>query len=124
FECEKMASQADARAVKTLNTGPGKQRHTFKTHLQKIAEIDPVRDELRSLVPNEAVPSDGSTSFFLASLHHWRLHNTAEDFISFYEEMLPYVQTLPEVIHRKEEILSQLLSRLHMKGRLSIEAII
>nr|GEV01026.1 hypothetical protein [Tanacetum cinerariifolium] len=119
-----MASEADARAVKTLNTGPGKQRHTFKTHSQKIADIDLVRDKLRSLVHIEAVPSNGSTSFFLASLHHWRLHNTAEDFISFYEEMLPYVQTLPEVIHRKEEILSKLLSRLHMKGRLSIEAII
>ncbi|GJX79607.1 small subunit processome component 20 homolog isoform X1 [Tanacetum coccineum] len=118
-----MASQADARAVKTLNTGPGKQRHTFKTHLQKIAEIDPVKDVYRSTERVRAEPSEHS-SFFLASLHHWRLHNTAEDFISFYEEMLPFVQTLPEVIHRKEEILSQLLSRLHMKGRLSIEAII
>nr|GFB24213.1 hypothetical protein [Tanacetum cinerariifolium] len=40
-----MASEADARAVKTLNTGPGKQRHTFKTHSQKIADIDLVRDK-------------------------------------------------------------------------------
>ncbi|GKD65362.1 hypothetical protein Tco_1307470 [Tanacetum coccineum] len=67
-----MASQADARAVKTLNTGPGKQRHTFKTHLQKIAEIDPVKDVYRSTERVHAEPSEHS-SFFLASLHHWRV---------------------------------------------------
>ncbi|GJZ51936.1 small subunit processome component 20 homolog isoform X1, partial [Tanacetum coccineum] len=97
----------------------------YKTFWEQVEEIEEnIKLHRTSLVPDEEVPSNDSTSFFLASLHHWRLNNTTEDFISFYEEMLPFVQTLPEVLHRKEEILSKLLSRLHMKGRLSIEAII
>lgn len=50
--------------------------------------------------------------------------NTAEDFISFYEEMLPLVQTLPLILLHKELILSKLLSRLQMKARLSLEPIL
>lgn len=50
--------------------------------------------------------------------------NTAADFISFYEEMLPLVQTLPMVLLHKESILTKLLSRLQMKARLSLEPIL
>lgn len=50
--------------------------------------------------------------------------NTAEDFISFYEEMFPLIQTLPQIILQKELILSKLLSRLQMKSRLSLEPIL
>ena len=50
--------------------------------------------------------------------------NTAEDFISFYEEMLPLVQTLPLILLHKGLILSKLLSRLQMKARLSLEPIL
>lgn len=50
--------------------------------------------------------------------------NTAEDFISFYEEMMPYVQTLPLVLLHKELILKELLSRLQMGARLSLEPVL
>lgn len=50
--------------------------------------------------------------------------NTAEDFISFYEKMMPLVQTLPQVILHKEIIMSELLDRLHVKARLSLEPIL
>lgn len=50
--------------------------------------------------------------------------NTAEDFISFYEEMMPLVQTLPQIILHRENIFSKLLVRLNMKARLSIEPIL
>lgn len=50
--------------------------------------------------------------------------NTAQDFILFYEEMLPFVQTLPLVILQKELIFSKLVSRLQMKARLSLEPIL
>lgn len=48
--------------------------------------------------------------------------NTAADFISFYEEMLPSVQTLRLIILQKELIFSKLVSGLQMKARLSLEA--
>ncbi|XP_018434662.1 uncharacterized protein LOC108806944 isoform X1 [Raphanus sativus] len=41
--------------------------------------------------------------------------NTAADFILCYEEMQPFVQTLPLVILQKEIVLSKLVSGLHMK---------
>ena len=50
--------------------------------------------------------------------------NTAEDFISLYEEIIPYTQTLPLVLLHKESLISKLLSRLHMKARLSLEPIL
>lgn len=50
--------------------------------------------------------------------------NTAADFISFYEEMMPLVQTLPQVILHREKIFSELLQRLNMKARLSLEPIL
>lgn len=50
--------------------------------------------------------------------------NTAEDFISFYEEFFPLVQTLPQIILQKDLIVSSLLSRLKMAGRLSLEPIL
>ena len=45
----------------------------------------------------------------------------AEDFISFYEEMMPLVQTLPQVLLHKELIISKILARLEMRARLSLE---
>ncbi|KAK9072479.1 hypothetical protein SSX86_008913 [Deinandra increscens subsp. villosa] len=116
-----MATQSHAQAVKSLNSGAGRRRFVFKTFSQRIEEIDV--DVFRSLDPHKPEPSEGS-SFFRDCLVEWRELNTAEDFISFYDEMLPFVQTLPQIILQKEIILSNLLSRLDMKGRLSLEPIL
>lgn len=116
-----MATQSHAQAVKSLNKGAGRRRFVFKTFSQRIEEIDV--DVFRSLDPVKPDPSEGS-SFFRDCLVEYRELNTAEDFISFYEEMLPLVQTLPQIILQKEIILSNLLSRLDMKGRLSLEPIL
>ncbi|XP_076896866.1 uncharacterized protein LOC143550000 [Bidens hawaiensis] len=116
-----MATQSHAQAVKSLNSGAGRRRFVFKTFSQRIEEIDV--DVFRSLDPLKQEPSEGS-SFFRDCLVEWRELNTAEDFISFYEEMLPLVQTLPQIILQKKIILSNLLSRLDMKGRLSLEPIL
>lgn len=64
------------------------------------------------------------TLFFLIFYGVFQELNTAEDFISFYEEMLPLVQTLPLVLLHKESIVSKLLCRLQMKARLSLEPIL
>ena len=50
--------------------------------------------------------------------------NTAEDFISFYGETMPFVQNLPLVLLHKELIFTKLISRLQMKARLSLEPIL
>ncbi|KAK2988996.1 hypothetical protein RJ640_013987 [Escallonia rubra] len=116
-----MATASQAQAVKSLNKSPGRRRFVFKTFSQRIEDIDV--DVFRSLDPLKSEPAEGS-SFFRDCLVQWRELNTAEDFISFYEEMMPLVQTLPQIILQKELILSKLLSRLQIKGRLSLEPIL
>ncbi|EXC21919.1 hypothetical protein L484_011084 [Morus notabilis] len=116
-----MATPSHAQAVKSLNKSSGRQRFVFKTFSQRIEDID--IDVYRSLDKVKSEPSEGS-SFFRDCLAEWRELNTAEDFISFYEEMLPLVQTLPLVIVHKETIMLELLSRLQIKARLSLEPIL
>jgi hypothetical protein len=50
--------------------------------------------------------------------------NTTEDFISLYVEVIPCTETLPLVLLHKESLISKLLSRLHIKARLSLEPIL
>ncbi|KAL7121582.1 hypothetical protein ACP275_02G190700 [Erythranthe tilingii] len=116
-----MATHSDAMAVKSLNTAGGRRRFAFKSISQKIEEI--YVDVYRSLDPLKAEPSEGS-SFFRDSLAEYRELNTAEDFISLYEETFPLVQTLPQIILQKDLIISSLVSRLKMEGRLSHEPIL
>ncbi|XP_060178660.1 uncharacterized protein LOC132608895 isoform X2 [Lycium barbarum] len=116
-----MATHSDAYAVKSLNKSPGRRRFTFKTFSERIEDVD--IDVYRNLDPLKAEPSEGS-SFFRDCLTEWRELNTAEDFISFYEEIFPLVQTLPQIILQKELIVAKLLSRLDMKGRLSLAPIL
>ncbi|KAA8534172.1 hypothetical protein F0562_031635 [Nyssa sinensis] len=116
-----MATPSDSQAVKSLSKSSDRRRFVFKTFSQRIEEVE--IDVFRSLDPLKAEPSEGS-SYFRDCLVQWRELNTAEDFISFYEEMLPLVQTLPQIILHKDLILSKLLSRLQMKGRLSLEPIL
>ncbi|KAL8494904.1 hypothetical protein ACS0TY_019169 [Phlomoides rotata] len=116
-----MATPSDARAVKSLNNSSGRRRFVFKTISQRIEEID--INVYRSLDPLKREPSKGST-FFRDCLVEYRELNTAEDFISFYEEFFPLVQTLPQIILQKDLIISSLLARLEMAGRLSLEPIL
>ncbi|XP_057544903.1 uncharacterized protein LOC130824041 isoform X1 [Amaranthus tricolor] len=118
-----MATSREAMSVKSLNTTPGRRnrRFVFKSFAQRIEELE--IDVFRCLDTIKPEPSSGS-SFFLDCLIQWRELNTAEDFISFYLEMFPLVQTLPLVLLNKDAIISKLLSRLHLKARLSLEPIL
>lgn len=86
-----------------------------------MEEID--IDVYRSLHAVKAEPSSGS-SFLLDALVEWRELNTAEDFISLYDEIIPLVQTLPQIVLHCEKIFSGLLQRVNMKARLSLEPIL
>jgi U3 small nucleolar RNA-associated protein 20 len=116
-----MATSFEAQAVKSLNKSPGRRRFVFKKFSERVDDID--IGVFRSLDPLKVEPSEGS-SFFRDCLLEWRELNTAEDFITFYEEMTPLVQSLPQIILHKDFILTQLLSRLKMKARLSLEPIL
>ncbi|XP_028759690.1 small subunit processome component 20 homolog isoform X2 [Neltuma alba] len=107
-------------SVKSLNNSTGRRRFVFKKFYERINDID--INVYRSLEKVKSEPSEGS-SFFRDCLVEWRELNTAEDFISLYEEVMPYTQTLPLVLLHKESLISKLLSRLQLKARLSLEPI-
>jgi len=44
--------------------------------------------------------------------------------MSFYDEMMPLVQTMPQILFHKEKIFSELLHRVNMKAQLSLEPIL
>ncbi|MQL78117.1 hypothetical protein Taro_010528, partial [Colocasia esculenta] len=119
-------TMAASQAVKCLDTSSGRRRFVFKSFAQRVSEIE--IDVFRSLDPVKAEPSEGS-SFFRDCLLEWRVRfllelNMAEDFISFYEETMPLVQTLPQILLHKERIFSELLRRVNMAAKLSLEPIL
>ncbi|XP_043723794.1 small subunit processome component 20 homolog [Telopea speciosissima] len=116
-----MATTSETWDVKSLNKSSGSRRFVFKSFSQRLEEID--INVFRSIDPLKPEPSEGS-SFFRDCLVEWRELNTAEDFISFYEEMMPCVQTLQQVLHHREEIITKLLLKLQIKARLSLEPIL
>ncbi|CAH2033832.1 unnamed protein product [Thlaspi arvense] len=68
-------------------------------------------------------PSQGST-FLKDCLLELREQNTAADFVSFYEEMLPGVKTVKLIELQKDFIFSKLVSGLQLEARISLEPIL
>ncbi|XP_010423069.1 PREDICTED: U3 small nucleolar RNA-associated protein 20-like [Camelina sativa] len=117
-----MATAADSRAVKSHSNSEGRKRFMFKNFAERVNEIESkVLKVFRSLHKVKDEPSQGST-YLKDCLVEFRELNTAADFISFYEEMLPCVQTLPLVVLHQDLIFSKLVSGLHIKARFSLEA--
>ncbi|MCO5560986.1 hypothetical protein L7F22_014606 [Adiantum nelumboides] len=109
------------RPIKGLNKGPGQKRFVFKTFSQRVEEVD--LDVFRSLAPLKVEPS-GGTSFFHESLVSWRELNSAVEFTSVYEQLLPVVQTLPQLILHKQLIMNTLMSHLKLSAIHSLEPIL
>ena len=75
-------------------------------------------------IANGQLQTITATSNFVPFLMLIQELNTAEDFISFYEEMIPLVQTLPQIVLHREKLFSALLLRVNMSARLSLEPIL
>ncbi|KAG0630923.1 hypothetical protein M758_1G214100 [Ceratodon purpureus] len=108
------------RPLKSLNKGPGAKRFVFKNFATRVEEVDV--DVFRSLAPVKFQPTAGS-SFFHENLVQWRELNSAADFNDVYQQLLPVVQTLPQLLFHKETVMECLLSRVHMTSALSLEPI-
>ncbi|KAJ3705626.1 hypothetical protein LUZ61_009331 [Rhynchospora tenuis] len=113
-------ANSNTASVKSLDTS-GRKNFVFKSSSRRIKEIK--IDVYRNLVPVKSKPSSGS-SFFRDALIEWRELNTTDDFISFYNEMMPLVQTLPQIILHREKIFSELVKRLNMKAQSSLQPIL
>ncbi|KAH9571647.1 hypothetical protein CY35_02G105300 [Sphagnum magellanicum] len=109
------------RPLKSLNKGPSSKRFVFKNFAQRVEEVDV--DVFRSLAPVKFQPTAGS-SFFHENLVQWRELNSAADFNDIYQQLLPLVQTLPQLLFYKDTVVECLLSRVHLSAALSLEPIL
>ncbi|KAJ4812893.1 Small subunit processome component 20-like protein [Rhynchospora pubera] len=112
-------ANSNTASVKSLDTS-GRKNFVFKSASKRIQEIK--IDVYRNLAPVKSEPSSGS--FFRDALIEWRELNTTEDFVSFYNEMMPLVQTLPQIILHREKIFSELIKRLNMEAPFSLQPIL
>eukprot|EP00850_Spirogloea_muscicola_P013633 SM000093S24444 [mRNA] locus=s93:494111:510484:+ [translate_table: standard] len=116
-----MARQAP-RYTRSLNPGSGRKRFVFRSFARRLEAVD--IDVFRSLAPTPAAPAGTSTSFFHESLLRWRELNSAADFNTLYQELLPLVQTMPQLLHHRDAIVSALLSRMRLDAALSLDPIL
>eukprot|EP00850_Spirogloea_muscicola_P011766 SM000074S21676 [mRNA] locus=s74:346390:362774:- [translate_table: standard] len=116
-----MARQAP-RYTRSLNPGSGRKRFVFRSFARRLEAVD--IEVFRSLAPTPAAPAGTSTSFFHESLLRWRELNSAADFNTLYQELLPLVQTMPQLLHHRDAIVSALLSRMRLDAALSLDPIL
>ncbi|KAJ0257759.1 hypothetical protein HA466_0085730 [Hirschfeldia incana] len=83
----------------------------------------PEIDDLFVFMWEKHKPSKQST-LFKDCLVELRDQNTSKDFILFFEELLPYFQTLQSIKMYSEFILSKLVSELQMEARFSLDSIL
>lgn len=108
------------QSVKSLDTSGGPKRFTFKSSTRKIQEIK--INVYRNLETRNAMPKNAT--FMLDELLKWRELDTTKDFMTFFVEMMPLVQTSELILYYKEKIFSELMSRINMKAHLSLESIL
>ncbi|XP_024539706.1 small subunit processome component 20 homolog isoform X1 [Selaginella moellendorffii] len=97
-----------------------RNRFKFKSFAERIEDID--IDVFHSLDAVKAQPTAEGASFFYESLIQWRELNAAADFIELYGELLPLVQTLPQLLLHKATVINRLVSSLKASS-LSLEPV-
>ncbi|QPG76911.1 hypothetical protein FOA43_004305 [Brettanomyces nanus] len=81
-------------------------------------KIDPIRDLSRK--PYQ----DTDTSFFIATLDHWREINLSKNFIDLVDLVDPISQSLPEIIFHQKVIFASLEKALLLNDSLSLQPIL
>lgn len=75
----------------------------------------------RNLGPKRAEPLPGCSSFFQEGLAKWRELCSAEHWLAAAAALNPLTQSLPQLVHHKEEVAGVLLGVLRMDALLSLE---
>ncbi|PRW58885.1 small subunit processome component 20-like protein [Chlorella sorokiniana] len=103
-----------------LQPKPKRQkRFKFKTFEERVADVEV--DVYRSLGAKRAEPLPGCSSFFQEGLAKWRELNSAEHWLAAAAALNPLTQSLPQLVHHRDEIAGILLGCLRMEALLSLE---
>lgn len=117
-----MSSERKARPSRMVKGGTETTRkHRFQSFNQRIAKlkIDPIH---RGGLPN--LDDSTAASYFQTTLDRWKDLNVSEGFSSFVKEVKPYCESLPQILHYQEDIMSALVRYLEKWDALSLEPLL
>ena len=117
-----MSSVRRARPSRVVKGGTDTTRkHRFQSFNQRIAKlkIDPVH---RGRLPD--LDDSTAASYFQTTLDRWKDLNVSEGFSDFVKEVKPYCESLPQILHYQEDIMSALVRYLEKWDPLSLEPLL
>ena len=97
------------------------RKHRFQSFSQRIAKlkIDPIH---QGRLPE--LDDNTSASYFQTTLDRWKDLNVSGGFSDFVKEVRPYCESLPQILHYQENIMSALLRYLEKWDALSLEPLL
>lgn len=94
----------------------------FPLSLRTATQVDV--DVYRSLGPKRAEPLPGCSSFFQEGLAKWRELCSAEHWLAAAQALQPLSQSLPQLVHHRDDVVGILLGVLRMHAKLSLEPVL
>ncbi|KAI9840724.1 MAG: U3 snoRNP protein [Sclerophora amabilis] len=104
-------------------TAPSR-KHRFESFTQRIAKlkIDPVRRSRR--VDLDVDDESVASSYFKASLDEWKELNVSGNFTDFVREVSLLSDSLPQILHFQDRIVSLLIKYIERRDTLSLEPLL
>lgn len=123
-----MPSTSSGRIVKTSKGKRGtthSKNHKWESFTVKIAKLNSL-DPLRRVRRHDLETGDLSTttSYLRSGLERWQELNLSDDFLNFLEEVLPYCDSLPQILHFEDKIMDMLVSHIEKEERESLEPLL
>ncbi|KAI9697124.1 MAG: U3 snoRNP protein [Bogoriella megaspora] len=102
---------------------PSSRQHPFESFSQRIAKtkIDPIHRARRYDFEEK---DDTSESYFRAQLLEWQEKNLTETFTRFLRDVLPFCESLPQILHHQDRILDVLVTYIEKEDELSLEPLL
>ncbi|EFJ49017.1 hypothetical protein VOLCADRAFT_104545 [Volvox carteri f. nagariensis] len=113
-------SDSEEESLPNVPNVPRQKRFRFKTFAERVSEVEV--DVYKRLGPVKSEPSSGS--WLADGLAHWRELNSAAHFLQAAAEVQPLSQSLPLLLHHKDDIFRILLGSLEPSARLSLPALL
>ena len=100
------------------------RKHRFESFNQRIAKlhIDPIHRARRiDLEPHDL---ESTTSYLQTGLHQWKDSNLSENFSNFVRKAEPLCQSLPQILHYQNDIMTILVDYIEKRDPLSLEPLL
>ncbi|CAL3973099.1 unnamed protein product [Diplocarpon coronariae] len=123
-----MPVNSSGRIVKTRKGKKGtvhQKNHRWESFTMKISKLnslDPIRRVRRQDVDIEDISA--TTSYLGAGLEKWAELNMSETFIKFSREVSEMCESLPQIIHAEEKIMTLFVTYIEKKERESLEPLL